>query len=190
MVIYDKAGGAKREIPVSSYIERLFKKSFQTELLNNGKLAFLTDSGLQPGGDAYKATDLLNDIRNDLFSAERAAPDYYDQLLQAIYLDRLMGISTLKKAAAGTKAFAEKAVVQPGVDYCFDPNDLVLPSSNDLYFQFMNMAVNDKQFKIESLVLAEIKRIRAIVEKRIPTAKAEVLDHYSYLLKRIQLFLE
>lgn len=189
MIIYDKTGGAKREVPVSSYIERLFKKQFQAEVLNPGKLAFLTDNGLQ-GSNAYNATDLLNDIRNDLFSAERASPKYYDQLLQSIYLDRILSLSSLNKTAAGTKAFAEKALTVTDDDNCFDLDDQILPSSKDLYFQFMTMTVGDKQFKIESLALAEIKRIKATVEKRIPTAKGEVLDHYQYLLKRIQLFLK
>ncbi|ACU02949.1 zinc-dependent metalloprotease [Pedobacter heparinus] len=190
MIIYDKAGGAKREVPVSTYIERLFKKQFQAEVLNFGKLAFLTDNGLQDGDAAYQATDLLNDIRNDLFSAERAVPKYYDQLLQALYLDRVIGLSSLNKTNVGTKAFAEAAIARVPESACFDLDDLVLPSSKELYFQFMSMAVNDKQFKIESLALGEIKRIKAIVEQRIPGAKAEVLDHYQYLLKRIQLFLK
>lgn len=190
MIIYDKAGGAKREVPVSTYIERLFKKQFQAEVLNFGKLAFLTDNGLQDGDDAYHATDLLNDIRNDLFSAERVVPKYYDQLLQALYLDRVIGLSSLNKTNVGTKAFAEAAIATFPGSACFDLDDLVLPSSKELYFQFMSMAVNDKQFKIESLALGEIKRIKTIVEQRIPGAKAEVLDHYQYLLKRIQLFLK
>ena len=190
MVIYDKAGGAKREVPVSAYIERLLKKNFQVEVLNLGKLAFLTDNGLRDGGNAYNETDLLNDIRNDLFSAARATPGYYDQLLQSIYLDRVMSLSTLKKSAAGTKAFAESASTATPDAACFDLDDLILPSSKDLYFQFMVMTVGDKQFKIESLALGEIKKIKAVVEKRIPIAKGEVLDHYQYLLKRIQLFLD
>jgi len=190
MIIYDKAGGAKREVPVSTYIERLFKKQFQAEVLNFGKLAFLTDNGLQEGAEVYNATDLLNDIRNDLFSTERAAPKYYDQLLQAIYLDRIMGLSSLNKTAAGTKALAENTSAVSDEANCFDLDDLILPSSKDLYFQFMSMAANDKQFKIESLALAEIKKIKAIVEKRIPTAKGDVSDHYQYLLKRIELFLK
>jgi len=209
MIIYEKAGGAKRQVPVSAYIERLFKKNFQSELLNVGKLAYLTDNGLQNGAEGYSSSDLLNDLRNDLFSAERAVPGYYDQLLQSIYIERIMSLSSLKKAVAGTKAFADHADRDLSETDCFDLNDVVPPSmkapaavqqsngmniaaanEDQLYFQFMSMAGTDKQYKIESLALGELKRVKAILEKRIPASKGTVLDHYNYLLKRIDLFLE
>ncbi len=171
MVIYEKSGEARREVPVSSYVERLIKKSFQAELLNVGKLAYLTDNELQNGAAGYSSSDLLNDIRTDLFSSNRVDAGYYDQLLQSIYLDRLMSLSSLKKVAAGARAFSEG------------------DNQENLYFQFMDLVGTDKQFKIESLALGEIKKIKSILQQRVVSSKGALLDHYSYLLKRIDLFL-
>ncbi|RZM27554.1 MAG: DUF5117 domain-containing protein [Pedobacter sp.] len=196
MIIYEKAGGAKRQVPVSAYVERLFKKNFQSELLNVGKLVYLTDNGLQNGVEGYNASDLLDDLRNDLFSTIRSTPSYYDQLLQSIYVERIMSLSSLKKVAAGAKAFAENGKGMELTADCFDLNDLVpasmkAPAEEDaLYFQFMSMAGMDKQYKIESLALGELKRVKTIIERRIPSSKESVLDHYKYLLKRIDLFLD
>jgi hypothetical protein len=171
MVIYEKSGEAKREVPSSAYVERLIKKSFQAELLNVGKLAYLTDNELQNGAEGYSPSDLLNDIREDVFSTARVNASYYDQLIQSIYVDRIMSLSSLKKTPVGAKAFAE--------------NEL----KDNLYFQFMDLVGTDKQFKIESLALGEIKRIKSILQQRMSGSKGAILDHYSYLLKRIDLFL-
>ncbi len=181
MVIYEKSGEARREVPVSSYVERLIKKSFQAELLNVGKLAYLTDNELQNGISGYSSSDLLNDIREDLFSSARSNAGYYDQLLQSVYVERLMSLSSLKKGTAGVRAFSEV------VDNEF--NCLASVPQENLYFQFMDLVGTDKQFKIESLALGEIKRIKSILQQRAVSSKGALLDHYSYLLKRIDLFL-
>ncbi|MES2652859.1 MAG: zinc-dependent metalloprotease [Bacteroidota bacterium] len=181
LVIYEKSGEAKREVPVSSYVERLIKKSFQAELLNVGKLAYLTDNELQNGSSGYSSSDLLNDIREDLFSATRSNAGYYDQLLQSVYVDRLMSLSSLKKGVAGARAFSE------GVNN--ELNCLESVPQENLYFQFMDLVGTDKQFKIESLALGEIKRVKSILQQRVGSSKGALLDHYSYLLKRIELFL-
>ena len=210
MIIYEKAGGAKRVVPVSAYIERLFKKNFQSELLNIGKLAYLVDNELQNGTDGYSASALLDDLRNDVFSPDRASPGYYDQLLQSIYVERIMSLSSLKKATAGAKAFSNDAKRLAPNASCFDLNDL-LPASmkgtpvksiqngedsdqiyfgeDELYFQFMSLIGTDKQYKIESLALGELERIKAVLKKRVNAGKGALQDHYSYLLKRIDLFL-
>ncbi len=181
MVIYEKSGEARREVPVSSYVERLIKKSFQAELLNVGKLAYLTDNELQNGALGYSSSDLLNDIREDLFSSTRSNAGYYDQLLQSIYVERLMSLSSLKKGAVGARAFSGVANN--------DFNCLTLAPQENLYFQFMDMVGTDKQFKIESLALGEIKRIKSILQQRAVSSRGTLLDHYSYLLKRIEIFL-
>ena len=196
MIIYEKAGGAKRQVPVSAYVERLFKKNFQAELLNVGKLVYLTDNGLQNGVEGYNASNLLDDLRNDLFSTTRNTPGYYDQMLQSIYVERIMSLSSLKKVAAGAKAFTENAAGAELTADCFDLNDLVPASmkaaapEDALYFQFMSMVNTDKQYKIESLALGELKRVKTILERRFPASRGAVRDHYSYLLKRIDLFLD
>lgn len=186
--IVNNTGGLKRLLPVSSYIERLYTTSFQGNLLNNGKLAYLVDNEVANGKEAYGAKDLLNDIRKDIFkeTVTGTEPDFYRQMLQAIYVDRLINISKFGKPVPGGKRAiaAEQA--------CFCMEDAELPSlrtgTHDLYFQYMDFRAADKQFKIESLVLGELKDIRALILQEIKQ-KNTAPAHYDFLLKRINTFL-
>lgn len=186
--IVNNTGSIKRLLPVSSYIERLYTTSFQGNLLNNGKLAYLVDNEVANGKAAYGAKDLLNDIRKDIFKETVAGtePDFYRQMLQAIYVDRLINISKFGQPVPGGKRAiaAEQA--------CFCLQDAELPSlragTHDLYFQYMDFRAADKQFKIESLVLGELKDIRALILRETKQKNAAPA-HYDFLLKRINTFL-
>lgn len=209
LVNANKKNGARTVIPVSTYIERLYQSTFQGNVLNNGTLAYLVDNELVDGAKAYGATDLLNDLRNNIFRETIAGkqPGFYVQLLQSVYVDRLINISKLSKPGNGVRqsvAIADSKHARPAdYDQCFDMNDRELPSlqfnnevpgdrihpaSENLYFQYMDFRAADKQFKIESLVQAELKRIRSILEKGVGTG--QVRDHYNYLSARIKFLLE
>ena len=185
MIIYEKAGGAKRIVTVSTYVERLVKKNFQSDVLNVGKLVHLTNNSLHNDADAYSAAQLLNDIRTDVFSSSRTNPNYYDQMIQSVYLDRIISLSALKKNVPNAKA-----VAQINIDHdcfqLFEHND----GNEDLYFQYMDLLGTDKQFKVESLALAELNKIKQTVKQRLLTSKGELADHYHYLLKKINSTLE
>src|SRR5690606_27728841 len=106
-IIVPATNGVKRITPVASYAERLFKKLFQSELLNNGKLAYLQDNQLRNGPEAYGPEDLLRDLRAGLFEEMKDAPAYYRQLAQSLYLDRLIAMSGALKTTSGAGSFAE-----------------------------------------------------------------------------------
>lgn len=190
--IVNNTGSVRKLLPVSSYIERLYTSSFQGQLLNNGKLAYLVDNEVANGKDAYGAKDLLNDIRQDVFRETMAgkAPDFYRQMLQAIYVDRLINISKFGRPVPGGKRGLHAVHTD-----CFCLHDAELPSlraeqsgDNNLYFQYMDFRAADKQFKIESLVLGELKDIRELIKKGIRVGNATP-SHYDFLLKRINTFL-
>lgn len=181
LILFEKTNGIKRPIPVSTYVERLVKKSFQADVLNVGKLAFLIDNSLQNAEEAYGPEDLLHDLREDIFSDKRTALNYYDQLLQSLYVDRLISLSTSRKLAGSAKAFDASQSDEAGLDS--------IPP-NDLYFQYMNFIGSDKQFKVESLALTELHRLKDIAQKRSKSAKGSVKDHYLYLLDKLELFLK
>ncbi|QEH43852.1 zinc-dependent metalloprotease [Chitinophaga sp. XS-30] len=190
--IVNNTGGVRKLLPISSYIERLYTSSFQGNLLNNGKLAYLVDNEVANGKDAYGAKDLLKDIRQDVFRETMAgkAPDFYRQMLQAIYVDRLINISKFGRPVPGGKR-----VLHALHTSCFCLHDAELPSlraqqpgDNNLYFQYMDFRAADKQFKIESLVLGELKDIRELIKKGIRVGNATP-SHYDFLLKRINTFL-
>jgi hypothetical protein len=172
MILYEKASGIKRILPVSSYVERLVKKSMQSDVLNIGKLIFLTDNKIQHGDQAYGSQDLLDDMRNDLFNSQRKELNYYDQMLQSMYVDRVMNLSAGIKSLVSGKSL--NGVEEP----------------DNLYFQYMNLSATDKQFKIESLALAELHKLEDLVQKGAKSSKGDLKDHYNYLLTKLQLFLK
>jgi len=195
-----QTNGVKRIVPVASYFERLYKKMLQSEILNNGKLAYLWDNQLRNGPDAYGPEDLLNDLRSGLFTSADDATAYYRQVLQAQYVDRLIAMSGIRKDLdAGSKALAdgvngemliphgarhEQCCLQAGDDGAFS-----LMGHDELYFQYKDMQMGDKRFLIERLTLAELRSVQAQVEQLRRKAKGTDRDHYDYLLKRISFFL-
>lgn len=190
--------GIKRIVPLASYLERMYKSTFQLTMLNNGKLAYLMDNRLRNGSDAYAPEDLLDDVREAIFQQTEDTPAYYQQLLQSIYLDRLIAISNIRNdVSAVSRGFVEPGIRISGHEHaevcCFN-HDHVGPASllpqESLYFQFPDIQAKDKQFMIERLILAEIKNVKRVVEKRQKKAKGAEYDHYDYLLKRIKLFLD
>ncbi|MNK44408.1 hypothetical protein D3C87_631420 [compost metagenome] len=185
MIIYEKAGSVKRIVTVSTYVERLVKKSFQTELLNVGKLVHLINNGLH-NTNGYSAGNLLNDIRTVAFAENIKSPNYYDQLIQAVYVDRLINLSALKKTAPNAKGFASNF---SNDNNCFELFENV-ENENQLYFQYMDLLGTDKQFKVETLAISELNKVRTLVKQRLQTTNGEVADHYSYLLKKIDLTLD
>jgi hypothetical protein len=198
-IIVPATNGVKRITPVASYAERLFRKIFQVDLLNNGKLAYLQDNRLRNGPEAYGPEDLLHDLRTGLFEQMTDAPAYYRQLAQSLYVDRLIAISGALKSSGGASSLAEdtasglishrdlheECCVQGEHNSSFS-----LSGQEDLYFQYKDMQVGDKRFLIERLVLAEIRQVKGAAEKNRRSAKGTDRDHYDYLLKRIGLFLE
>ncbi|NGM61552.1 zinc-dependent metalloprotease [Sphingobacterium sp. SGG-5] len=190
--------GIKRIVPLASYLERMYKTTFQVALLNNGKLAYLMDNRLRNGDDAYAPEDLLNDLREGIFQEMEATPPYYQQLLQSIYLDRLIAISNIRNdVSVVSRGFAQPGIRVSGhvhSEACCFNHDHTGPASllseESLYFQYPDMQAKDKQFMIERLMLAEIKNVKQLVEKRRKKAKDAEYDHYDYLLKRIDLFLD
>src|SRR5690606_29916184 len=170
----------------------------QTALLNNGKLAYLMDNRLRNGADAYAPEDLLNDLREGIFQPTEGTSPYYQQLLQSIYLDRLIAISNIRNDVS----MVSKGFAQPGIQIsshkhsgvcCFNHDHAgpaSLLSDEALYFQYPDIQIKDKQFMIERLMLAEIKNVKRLVEKKQKKAKGTEYDHYDYLLKRINLFLD
>ncbi|MGV3529745.1 MAG: zinc-dependent metalloprotease [Flavisolibacter sp.] len=200
LTIIENSGGVRRLMPVSSYIERLLTRSFQSDLLNNGKLAYLVDNAVANGKSAYSAKDLLNDIRTELFRETVAgkSPDFYGEMLQSIYIDRLINISKLGKGYGTPKAFSADAT-EAFADACFSDYEAIEAKrqsltpdleggSNNIYFQYMDFKANDKLFKIESLVLGELKDVRELIVKYTRTINPAP-DHYAFLLKRIDGFL-
>ena len=196
--IVNNVNGIRKLIPVSSYIERFYTTSFQRDLLNNGKMAYLIDNKVENGTAAYSANELLNDIRNNLFSETTTGktPDFYLQMLQSIYVDRLINMSKFGKPAGGKQAVALNRI---GIPYAQSApcipfgNEKLLPfaevhSENNIYFQYIDFRASDKLFKVESLVLGELKDIRALIIKGIKI-KNPVPDHYDFLLRRIDTFL-
>ncbi|RZK10257.1 MAG: hypothetical protein EOO43_20460, partial [Flavobacterium sp.] len=185
MIIYEKASGVKRIVTVSTYVERLIKKSFQAELLNVGKLVNLTNNGLH-NANGYSASNLLNDIRTVAFAENIKSPNYYDQLIQAVYVDRLINLSALRKTASNSRGFASNSINNHNCFELFENVD----NENQLYFQYMDLLGTDKQFKVETLAISELNKVRALVNKRLQTSNGEVADHYRYLLKKIDLTLD
>lgn len=198
MHIVEGTGGIRKFVPISSYVERLYTTTFQGDLLNNGKLAYLVDNEVANGKAAYGAKDLLNDIRKDVFRESIAgkAPDFYEQMLQAIYVDRLINISKFGRPAPGVRPLLSLHNAHD----CFDIHDAELPSlkvpvsalvakeSKDVYFQYMDFRAADKQFKIESLVYGELQDVKAVI-LRAAKLNSSTADHYNFLLKRINSFL-
>lgn len=191
--IVNETGGISRIVPFSSYIERFYTSSFQRELLNNGKLAYLIDNKIENGNQAYSAEDLLEDIRKDVFKETATGKEinFYSQALQAIYVDRLINISKIGNPVTGSKTAAtmesyRQMLQKEYADECFISDDSF--NKNDLYFQFMDFKAADKLFKIESLVRGELRNIKATIEKGIKI-KNTAPDHYAFLLQRISIFL-
>jgi hypothetical protein len=198
------ANSVRRVLPASSYIERLYESSLRVHILNNGKLAYLIDNELINGASAYTIADLFNDLRHGIFpeTAPAKIPLYFHQTLQSMYVDRLTGIA---RAARGSVTKSSSLALQaPAAIYCFDWNDRELPSqkeavsveaeqlpaATDLYFQALDFRATDKQHQVESEVLAELNRLKQLVERRRVGAKGETAEHYTYLLKKINRFLE
>ena len=119
-------------------------------------------------------------------------------MLQSIYIDRLINISKLGKSYGTPKAFVGEGS-GPFADACFADYELVeaqqqnlvsddAMGSSNIYFQYVDFKANDKMFKIESLVLGELKDIRELILKYTKTRNSAP-DHYAFLLKRIDGFL-
>jgi len=168
MILYEKINTIKLIVPVSTYVERMVKKSMQGDLLNYGKLVHLTDNKLQHGEEAYGAQEMLNDLRNGFFY-KKGAQNYYDEMLQSMYVDRLMSLSSYRKPWVSGKG---------------------INASDELYFQYMNLQASDKQFKVEALALAELNKVRDIVKSRTGSSKEKGREHYRYLLDKLNLFLK
>lgn len=196
--------GIKRIVPVASYFERLYKNLFQSGILNNGKLAYLLDNQMRNGPDAYGPDNLLADLRHALFEQNRDAPDYYRQLLQAMYVDRLIGMSGIRKdlgsgsnALEGTAgASAQEVLISYHEKHggcCFqldDEDSFSLTAKTDLYFQYPDMQAGDKRFLIERLTLSELGELHTWLSKNRRGSNGAERAHYDYLLKRISLFLD
>ncbi len=200
-----QVNGIKRIVPVASYFERLYKRTFQSSFLNNGKLAYLMDNKLRNGPDAYGPEDLLADLRRTLFAPHGDGPAYYRHTLQALYVDRLIAMSDIRKdVGAGSKALAT-GLGQPAhgtlVGHhelhrgcCLQADDAGAFSLTDeadaLYFQYPDMQAGDKRFLVERLTFAELGELQTWLSKHRRTADAAERSHYEYLLKRITLFLD
>src|SRR5690606_2858690 len=152
-IIVPATNGVRRITPVASYAERLFRKIFQVDLLNNGKLAYLQDNQLRNGPEAYGPEDLLHDLRTGLFEQMKDAPVYYRQLAQSLYVDRLIAMSGALKSAGGAGSFAEDTAsglishrdLHEGC--CFQVEHgppFSLSRAEDLYFPVQDMPVRAK----------------------------------------------
>lgn len=198
-----QVNGIKRIVPVASYFERLYKKSFQSSFLNNGKLAYLMDNQLRNGPEAYGPEDLLANLRHALFAPHQDGPAYYRQTLQALYVDRLIAMSGIRKDL-GSGSNALVADVDTPVQgtlishhdlhhgCCLQVDDahaFSLTGESHLYFQYPDMQAGDKRFLIERLMLAELGELQTWLSKSRRTTNGAERSHYDYLLKRITLFL-
>lgn len=206
--IVDNSTIVRRILPTSSYIERLYQGTFQRSLLNTGILADLIDNEVNQGSAAYTARNLLDNLRADFFKESASAQSaYYKQLLQSIYVDRLLALSKFNKPGSGSKSLVNEQQVSKFLSDskpCFDLDDLKLASfeaidplnlnadllyaNTDLHYQIMDFRAADKQFKIESLIYEELAKIQAIVKKEALKDNSSS-GHYNFLSRRINQFL-
>ncbi|MBN2732960.1 MAG: zinc-dependent metalloprotease, partial [Balneolaceae bacterium] len=202
-------GMVRRIVTPSDYIEQLYYSSFRGNLINDGKLMFLLNSELEnQGKEVYTVNDLFDDIRQDTFkeTINGESLNYYRRLFQNVYVSWLMDENHLDQTIAPVSTIGTSTPVN-GTSLCsFDyqyelsqipagyrNKDVLVKKyaeSHDLYFQMMDLGRFDKKAIIESYVLAEVKKVKQIIEKAHRKVHNEQdKAHYDYLLRRINVFL-
>lgn len=207
--IVSQSGVVRRIVTRSQYIERLYYSSLQGHLINDGKLMFLLDSEVSnPGEEVYTAADLFEDIREDVFreTKNRESLDYYRRLFQNVYVNWLLNNSHLQHTTAPQRTFdsnsdlfeSESALCSYDLTYelsrykddpRFDKLVEAYAEKHNLYYQYLLIQRFDKQAMIETIILAEIKKVKEIIEQARKTRDDQTRTHYDYLLRRINVFL-
>ncbi|WP_114779192.1 zinc-dependent metalloprotease [Botryobacter ruber] len=212
--IVETSGSVRRIITPPAYLERLFNSSFLANLANDGNLMMMIEDEIANGAAAYKVTDLFNDIRGDFFreTVRGQKVDYYGQLMQNIYVSWLLN----KSHFSDIVPFTPTAMADENQLAALPVNDLVhcgfgahdaevtvpmdqqqyvayaekLANEQNLHFQIVNISRNNKHDKITTHVLAEVKKVKAILLKHRSAADEDTRAHYDYLLKKIDLYLK
>jgi len=210
----EKSGIVRKIITPATYLESTFNRSFLSNLVNDGKLMTMIEDEIANGSKAYTVNELFNDIRGDFFkeTLKGQKVDYYAQLMQNIYVSWLLNkahfdemvpftpatIAQTNKAAAMAKVESASC----GFDTFSDKESLFADTqqyqnyaatqanAENLHFQYISIIRNNKQDKINTLILAETKKVKALLQKHRNVADEQTRAHYDYLLKKIDMHLK
>lgn len=200
--IIQNLGTIRRIVTPSTFIENLYAYSLTSYLVNDGKLRTLIDFELTEPSIAYKPSDLLRDIRNDIFkeTIRGRKLDHYRQKLQGVYVSWLLKKSHLGEVTNASKAAFEEeseSFFQPEYLSCYheypvsgiDMNDIgnytAIAEGDALYYQLLFSGSKEKSNKLNSIILSEVQTVKRLIEKNKYVNDPDTRAHYNYLLAKI-----